>query len=506
MEKFDICVIGGGPAGYAAAMRAIDYGKRTLIIEMDRIGGAGLYNGALSSKTLWELSKDVASVREKMRRFGQPADFQVSYQEVKHALWEAVQERAQQLEGHLDKLASSEYGALLTQIKGRGKMTGPNTVLIEKKDGSTEEISAEYIIVATGSRPRKLPNVEVDEQIIFTSDGIEHIPKLPRNMVILGAGVIGCEYATIFSNFGKTKVYLIDKQPRILPFEDDDVVDIVEENLVRNGVVVHRQSELIRMEIVDGEVEYELESTSNGSREVFRVEKALVAVGRVPNTENLGLEELGIKIGVRGQIEDDDTTTPCDSVRAVGDVTADISLVNVGELEGRHAVKRITDPKHINTIRYEAVNTIMFLNPEVAAVGRNEKQCQKEGLNYKVVCVGYGSIPRAIAMRATKGFFKIIVTDDEHMHVLGMRAVGPQASSAIQAVAVLMSKGMGIEALAEVIYPHPSLTEGVKEAGRMLLGKPILKPHLFKDLMVCRCWRDGQFHDLYNSIPVRTTT
>ncbi len=254
MEKFDICVIGGGPAGYAAAMRAIDYGKRTLIIEMDRIGGAGLYNGALSSKTLWELSKDVASVREKMRRFGQPADFQVSYQEVKHALWEAVQERAQQLEGHLDKLASSEYGALLTQIKGRGKMTGPNTVLIEKKDGSTEEISAEYIIVATGSRPRKLPNVEVDEQIIFTSDGIEHIPKLPRNMVILGAGVIGCEYATIFSNFGKTKVYLIDKQPRILPFEDDDVVDIVEENLVRNGVVVHRQSELIRMEIVDGEV------------------------------------------------------------------------------------------------------------------------------------------------------------------------------------------------------------------------------------------------------------
>jgi dihydrolipoamide dehydrogenase len=323
---------------------------------------------------------------------------------------------------------------------------------------------------------------------------VEDMDDFPESMVIVGAGVIGCEYATIFSGFGKTKVHLIDKGARILPFEDDDVVRVIERNMENNGVLIHRNSHLERMEIKNGRVEYELEY-DDGSKEIFNVEKALVSVGRVPNYEDLWEDgKVDIQITKRG-IEDKDTQTNVANIYAVGDITADISLVNVGELEGRYAVEKIFGNPSRKLV-YENISTIMFLSPEVAGVGLNETQAIEKGINYRVVTLDYTTIVRAIAKRNTQGFIKLLVTDDEHMKILGMKVVGNHASSAIQAVALLISMDKGIEELAECVHPHPSITEGIQECVRMLMGKSLLKPTILKGKLTCRTSTKGVYADI----------
>ncbi len=504
MERYDVCIIGAGPSGYAAAMRALDFGKKVLLIEKDKVGGAGLYNGALSSKTLWELSKDVSHARKRVERFSDSSSFELDFQKVKKELAAAVSERKYQLESHLEGLQEGGYDDLFFFKKGSAKLVSKNEVEISiASSGSSiaskiEKIYADNIIIATGSRPRKLPHIPIDEKIIVTSDSVHHFEELPKSMVVLGAGVIGCEYATIFSNFGKTKVHLIDKADRILPFEDIDVSSIIEQNFEENGVVIHRNSRLERMEIKDGQVEYEL-SYQDGTTEIFHVEKALVAVGRVPNSEGLGLEAIGCEFDSRNHLIAEDTQTSVDNIYAVGDITADIALVNVGELEGRHAIKKMFGYA-TNPLSYDNISSIMFLRPLVASVGMNEKQCREKGICYRVVSIDYAAIPRAIAMRNPPGFFKILVTNDEKMQVLGMRALGVHASSAIQAVALLIATGQGIEELAELIHPHPSLIEGIQECVRMLLGKSIFKPHVFQKVMKYKGYMNGEYLDLYQVV------
>lgn len=475
-----MCIIGGGPSGYAAAMRAIDFGKKVILIEKGKIGGAGIYDGALTSKTTWELSHKIAAINDMLTANGRPK-FEIPWADVNKTVNEAIFDRKQQYSAHIKLLQEETSTVRFIYARGSGKLLNNHEVQITSKKGE-EVIYADNIIIATGSRPRYLPEIPADEKIIMTSDGIHHMEDYPKSLVILGAGVIGCEYATIFSNFGKTKVYLIDRADRILPFEDEDVARMVSHNLTANGVTIHSTAKLERMGIVDGEVEYEISNT-DGSREIIRVEKALLSVGRVPNTENLGLEEAGITLN-RGYISDNNTQTVISNVYAVGDVSGHIALVNMGEIEARYAVERmygnVTEP-----ISYDNVCTIMFLDPEVAAVGMNEQQCIEKGLSIKVVKLDYSCIARAIAMRKTEGFFKIIVTDDDQMHILGMRAVGEHASSAIQAIGLLIKTNQTIEVLADLVHPHPSIIEGVQECVRMLLNKSIFKSAVFKDAMQC---------------------
>ncbi len=493
MEKYDVVIIGGGPAGYAAAMRAMDFSLKTLLIEQEKIGGAGLYNGVLSSKTMWELSKDVNLAQKRVKKYSTCGDFKLDYEQVKKELNNAIKERGTQLEHHLNELKNVGYRDIFFQKYGKGKLITKNEVEITDKNGEQETVYAKNIILATGSKPRYLPHIPIDEKTIVTSDGIHDWDELPESMVVLGAGVIGCEYATIFSNFGKTKVFIIDKQPRILPFEDGDVVQVVEQKFIDNGIHIHRKSNLVRIEIKEGRVEYELEF-EGGKTEIFNVEKALISIGRVPNTQGLGLEDIGVALTDRGAVKDVDTKTNIPNIYAIGDLTADIALVNVGELEGRQAIKHIAN-KNPAPLDYSNICSIMFLKPIVAGVGINELQARAKGISYQVVSIDYSIVPRGIAMRNPAGFFKILVTNDTEMKVLGMRVVGPQASTAIQAVGLLMSQNMSIEALAELIHPHPSLIEGIQECCRMLLGKSIFKPSIFKESMLYKSYTDGQYYD-----------
>ncbi len=492
MEKYDLVVIGAGPSGYAAAMRSLDFKKSTLIIEKEKVGGAGVTNGALSSKTWWELSREVASFRKNLKKFNiQVPD--VNYKEIQQEVRNAIQERKHMLEDHMQQMQNSRHADLLTFSKGTARLLSCNEVEITSDTG-TRVVWADYIVLATGSRPRYLPELPIDEKIVMTSDGIENMEDFPESMVIVGAGVIGCEFATIFSAFGKTKVNLIDKGDRILPFEDEDVVKIVERNMENNGILIHRNSHLISMEVKNGRVEYELEY-NDGSKAKFNVEKALVAVGRTPNFEGLWDENMGIDFTKRG-IKDNETQTNIGNIYAVGDITADISLVNVGELEGRHAVEKIFG-NPLRKLVYENISTIMFLHPEVAGVGLNEVSAREKGIDYRVVTLDYGCIPRAIAKRNTQGFIKLLVTNDSEMKILGLKIIGHHASSAMQAVALLISMDKGIEELAECVHPHPSITEGIQECVRMLLGKSLFKPQALKGKLSCRTSKSGLYEDIH---------
>lgn len=483
MESFDLVVIGGGPAGYAGAMRGVDFKKKVLLIEKNRVGGASIYDGVLSSKTLWEHSMKVATIRQTF------SDHHVSFADANKVVRDAIFERKTQMTTHLRLLEAALGSKYFHLEKGMGRILDKNHVEITKENGTVKTVEAAQILIATGSRPRYLNNIPIDEKIILTSDGIRNLDRFPKSMVILGAGVIGCEFATIFSNYGETQVNIIDKANRILPFEDEDISKTVTDNLEHNGVVVHHNSQLERMEIKNGKVEYEL-LYKDGKREVITVEKALIAVGRVPNIENIGLENVGLKLNERGYIPHIDTQTSVPNIYVAGDVTGGIALVSVGEREARHAAVRMFGPP-IKPINYKNISTIMFLNPEVAAVGMSEQEAKEKNIPCKIVKLDYSTNARAIAMRDTKGFFKILVTNDNEMRILGMRVVGPHASSAIQAVAYLIHTGQGIRELADMIHPHPSIIEGVQECLRMLLGKSIYKPAVFKDKLLCYVCCDG---------------
>ena len=481
MEKYDLCVIGGGPAGYAAAMRAIDFGKKVLLVEKDKLGGYGIYDGALASKTMWELSNKIKTVKDEIGTDHSRID--MPFSKVKEIINEALFERKFQFSCHL-RIIHAETG-LINYEKGLASFISKNEILIQKSNGSSTTAYAENTIIATGSRPRTLPSIEVDEKVILTSDGILHLDEFPKSMVILGAGVIGCEFATMFSNFGQTKVYLIDRAERILPFEDEDIADVVAANLEKNGVTIHRGAQLVRMDHLGDCVEYEIEN-KDGSREVIQVDKAMLSIGRVPNIEDLGLDNAGVQMSKRGvHIGDEDTRTNIPNIYAVGDVSGHMALVNVGEREARHAVVKMFADFPVKPIHYENISTIMFLSPEVAAVGLNEQNAQELKIPIRVSKIDYSMIARAIAMRKTTGFFKIIVSDDDDMKVLGMRAVGEHASSAIQSVSLLMYMNKGIDELAHMIHPHPSIVEGVQECVRMLVGKSIYKSSVFKDKLKC---------------------
>ena len=487
MEHFDLCVMGGGPAGYAAAMRALDLGKRTILIERDRIGGTGIYNGALTSKTMWELSQRVASANEIVRSRGREP-FRLTWDEIGRTLNDAIFERKYLYACHMQLLKNESD--MFRHERGNARFVGPHRISIDRP-GSTLDIEADQVIVATGSRPRTLPHLPMDGRSVMTSDDIFNIEDLPESIVIIGAGVIGCEFATIFSNFGRTKVHLIDRADRILPFEDADISELVSANFERKGVVVHRNATLNTLVRTDDGVRFSL-SFPDGSQQEHRTQCALLSVGRVPNVDDIGLEHAGVAVDQRtGHVLLNGTRSSVPHIQVVGDASASNMLVNLGELAGRYAVERIWDPR-ATALSYDNVSTIMFLDPEVAGVGMNEQDCRKRSIPHRVARIDYACLARAIAMRRTQGFFKLIVSDDDEMKVLGMRAVGEHASSAIQAVALMMELGTGIRALADLVHPHPSITEGVQECARMLLGKSIFKSPVFGDKMQCFTWRPEQ--------------
>lgn len=483
--RYDVAILGAGPAGFAAAMRAHDLGKKVLLVEKGRLGGAGLHAGALSSKTMWHLSNDFALAARTDRGFVAEG-LRVSYTDVMGQVRTALEERTTVLARQLEMLAEpDETGGEVDLRRGSARFVSPHAIEVTGPSGTKELYEADNFVIATGSTPRVPPGIEIDGERVVTSDHVEAFGDFPKSMVIVGAGVVGCEYAAIFGNFGRTKIHIIDRQPRILPFEDADVADVVARSFASAGIHIHKEARLVSLRRTGDHVEYVV-AGADGREETYSVERALVSIGRAPATAGLGLEEIGVKLTPSGGVDVEGTrSTTVPHVYAAGDTTMDVALVNVAELEGRHAAERMFG-LHPKPIRYEALSAIYFLKPEVAAVGLNETQAKQRGIPYRVGVVHNRLVARNVAMRATEGFIKLLSSRDEPERVLGLRMVGPHASSTIQGIAFLIDKGGTLEDIDHCVHPHPAITEGVQECARVLLGRSVHKVDVFGDELL-RC-------------------
>ncbi len=484
--KYDVCVIGCGSAGFAAAMRSYDFNNHVCIVEGNKVGGAGIADGALSSKTMWELSKDFA-IAKRVDRGYRASNLSVDYEKVRDNVFSAVREKEYQIRSQIETFSKKDASVKsLTLIEGWGSFTKEKTLRVIKDDGTTLEIEAKNFIVASGSHPRKHPTLEVDGERVITSDHILKLKKFPKEILIIGAGVVGCEFATIFADFGQTKVHLLDSQERVIPFEDDDVSDYANKMLEDIGVSIHHKASLREIKKHETHIDVTLDY-KDGHTDVISVDTILISIGRVPSVKKLGLENIGVSTNERGVLVTDDNCKVCDNVYAAGDISGHNALVNVAEMEGRFAAKAI-EGKITFPLRYRNMSTIMFFNPEISAIGLNEKECREKGIAYKVVFYKHNLVSRAIAMRETSGFFKIIVTNEKDPQVLGMRAAGPQSAASIMYIATLMDHNTSLGEIMKTVHPHPSITEGIQECIRILLGKSIFKPEAFPQFVSFKSW------------------
>jgi len=494
MVKYDLVILGSGPAGFSAASKALDYGKHVCIIEAGNVGGAGIMHGALTSKTMWELSADY-SVAGKVSRGYRASGLSVSYKEVKKSIIHAAKDRQYQMLSQIETFSRKEgQSGSLTIKYGYGKFVDSNTVEVKKENGEKESIHGDYFLIATGSRPRELQDIPVDNKYIFNSDTILDLDEFPERLLIIGSGVIGCEYATIFSNFKQTEVHLLDRTNRVIPFEDDDISDFVSESLQHNGVNIHFEAQLRTIIKKENYLEVVLDYT-DGHSKVIEVDAALISIGRVPNTQNLGLEKIGLEPKNNGMIGTDDY---CDiksfgkgcNIFAAGDITGHGQLYNIAQVQGRHAADKMFG-NETDELDYKNMSTLMFFRPEVAAVGMNEKQLRGKKIAYKAAVYSNKLVSRTIAMLNTRGFVKIIVSDDGHDRILGMRAVSPQASAFIISVAHLIGEKNGLAQVSKTVHPHPGVTEGIDECLRLFNGSSVFKKEAFPEYIKYYCWEPG---------------
>lgn len=489
MDKFDICVIGSGPAGFSAAMRAVDFGKNVCIVEKKYLGGAGIMNGALTSKTMWELSCDYAIAASVDRGF-RAGGLHVDYSKVRKSVIKAAKDKQLAMLSQIESFAKDKgRNGSLTLKMGHAKFIDNTHIEIER-DGEREVIEAKYFVIATGSRPRQLPGIDVDQERILDSDGILNIKEFPERMMVIGSGIIGCEFSTIFSNFKQTEVHLLDRSHRVIPFEDDDLSKYVSQNLEKNGVIIHHTANLRTIRKKEDSLEVVLDY-QDGHSSVIEVDVCLISIGRIPNTDNIGLENIGIDVNQKKFLDINDVCMIDDAEKcnifAAGDITGHFQLYSSGEVEGRYAVKAICGVND-EPLDYANMSTLMFFKPEVAAVGMNEKMCRAKKIPYKVATYSNKLVSRAIAMLDTDGFVKILVSDDGENRILGMRAAGPQASAYIVSIAHLINQGNKVKEFLKNIHPHPSISEGILECMRVFEGKSLFKPEAFPHLIKLRRW------------------
>jgi dihydrolipoamide dehydrogenase len=501
---YDLCVLGCGPGGFAGAMRAFDFGKHVCIIEGGEIGGAGVKWGALASKTMWELSKDY-SVAAKHDRGYTCRGLTVNYRAVDATVEEAVKERQYQMLTQLETFSPRRWRGegSITLIRGWGTFIDRNSVQVRTDKNEIQTVCAKNFLIATGSHPRGYAGVQIDQEKIFTSNGIHTLKAFPKRLLILGAGVVGCEYATIFANFGQTKVHLVDHKDRVLSYEDRDVSDFVQHSLEDAGVILHHPAVL-------QDIQHNQESLAvvldfpDGHSEVIEVDAVLISVGRLPNLKHLGLDRVGITLDKKGFLTTGDDCRVVDNIFACGDVTCHPNLVNIAELEARMAAKEMFC-RSTHPLNYRNMSAIMFFNPSVATVGLSEEQCQAQKIAYRVSYVSYSMSSRPIAMRARRGFVKIMVTDDDEMKILGMRSAGPQVSNVVVAISHFMDHNQGAADVLRSVYPHPTISETTQECLRLLIGKSIYKAQAFPQEMWVKAWHpETGYHDSSQDLQVET--
>lgn len=486
VQHFDVCVIGAGPAGIAAALRAVDYNKRVCLIERERVGGADLWNGALQSKTMWQYANMMSKLRgvQAQRLYGETMEkyLAVDEEKMRVSMHRVSRTRERQV---LAALESSKSVELVY-----GQATFSNNHEIQCHNRETKEyyrIAADYFIIATGSAPRAHPYVAVDGKLVMTSDHIMLAP-LPSSLVIVGAGVIGCEFASIISCIGKTKVSIIDKSPHIMPREDPDVVAKVEQSMAQAGVVIHHDSDLYDMQpwaetpeeamarhpdspAPQSGVQYTIRNRQTRELTTFAVERALISIGRLPNYSGLGLENTTLR--TRDNRLSVNEFGQCDGaphIFAVGDAATRMQLVSMGESQAKVAMDYIYGVgKKVTPRLEESMSSVAFLAQAVASVGLNETQCRQRGIAFLSARYSYEVVSRAVAAANTDGFVKIIVADDAQRRILGVCAVGLNASTLVDLGSLAIQSKHTVYDLAGRLTAYPAISQAFQECLRSLL-------------------------------------
>jgi len=458
MSRCDLAILGGGPGGMAAALSGATRGLDVVLIDGGSFLGYGLH-GAYKSKALWEAAKDWISAER--------LDW-VCIPEAQEALFDKIHARVQTGMADLTRMYLQYMNLKKVRfLRGFAAFAGPHTI-----DADGQQIEADSIIIATGSRPRLVEGVKLDGTMIMTSDNIVDVRERFDSLVVIGAGVLGCEFSSIFSALG-VKVTLLDRAPRLLGNEDPDISELLSDIYRKNKVDVRRAARVKSVKVANGKVRTELDDGCN-----IITERALISIGRVPCSDNLNLESVGVEVDPWGFITvNDNLQTSVPHIYAVGDVgqrntPLDLALVQVAEAEGRMAVKHICG--ETIDIHPEHIPFIIFTMPMIAGAGLNETQARERYGKIRVANFSNFRNHRHRAMQSHEGFLKLIVGQQGDDRILGVRAVGAQADNVIGEVAILIDKKVPYTYLLDCMHAHPSLAESLQSAARVIAG--ILPP------------------------------
>jgi len=462
-EAFDVAIIGSGPGGYVAAIRAGQLGLKAAVIEKDaRYGGTCLLRGCIPTKALL---RD-AHLFQEIKRARQQGLFKTGDLEIDFA---KIQERKNDV---VDKNAKGVDFLFrknkVTVFKGYGTVASPTRVVV-KGDGSPTEVNAKNIIIASGSEAKSLPGYTFDEKTILSNVGVLDLKDLPKSMLIIGCGAVGVEFASIYNSFG-TKVTLLEVLPNIVPVEDEEVSKELKRVFTKKGIEVYTKARLesAKPNGVALEVTFQ---TEKGEIKKHTVDKVLMATGRGPNSANIGLDKIGVAMD-RGFVKVDQyMETNVKGVYAIGDVTPSPLLAHVASQEGIVAVEKIAG-KHPVPIKYNQVPGCTYCDPQVASVGLTEAKAKEAGYEVKVGKFPFTAVAKAKIEDATEGFVKI-VADAKYGEILGIHMIGNTVTEMIaEAVAAIALEGT-VEDLVNMIHAHPTLAEATHEAALAVFGAAI---------------------------------
>jgi dihydrolipoamide dehydrogenase len=458
---FDLIVIGAGPGGYCAAIRAAQLGLKAAVIEKDKPGGVCLNWGCIPSKNLIHQAEVFHSLQE-MEAVGVKVDrSSLDYARVQANSRGVVQT----LTGGVAGLLKRNKVELIT---GTARITGKGEVTVDGQD----KYSCTHILVATGSRPLSVPGFEFDEQQVLSSSGVLAMTALPKSMVILGAGAIGCEFAYVMNSFG-VEVTLVEMADHLLPTEDFEACAVLEKCFKRDGIDVRTTTRAQGLKKTPEQVTVTLES-ADGSSEDIEAEKVLVVFGRVPNTQNLGLREMGVKLDQRGYVTIGDySQTSAAGIYAIGDITTTPALAHVASKEGEIAVEHMAGHEPaIKAVDPDLVPSAIYCEPQVAGFGLREDRARAEGITVKKSVFHYPGAGKTIAVGKPDGLVKLLCDPDTD-EVLGAHIVGHNATELLHELLLAKHSELLPEDMAEMIHAHPTISEAIMETARGINGKPI---------------------------------
>lgn len=455
--EYDIAIIGAGPGGYVAAIRAKQLGLTVALIEKETQGGVCLNWGCIPSKSLIHQAEIFSEIPH-IEKWGVNIDVsKFQYSSVHKTSRKAVKKLTAGV-GSLLKKNSVDF------IKGEAYIKGPQEIEV-KGQGN---IKAKKIIIATGSRPRIIPGFEFDEKTVLSSTGILSQEELPKSLVILGAGAIGMEFAFVMNAFG-VAVTLIEMMPQVLPLEDKDIATVVEKSFASSGITIHTATKATKMTKSDTSVSIDIEN-EKGEKSTLKAEKLLVAVGRAPNTEGLGLDNIGVSLE-KGYIKIKDyNETNIPGIYAIGDIVWGTPLLaHVASKEGEIAVEHIAGHAHEASLDMLSIPSAVYCNPQVGSFGLTEEKAKTQGIDYKTASFSYAGAGKAVAIEQANGIVKII-TDNKNGEIIGAHIVGYSATEIIHELLLARKGELMPEDIATMIHAHPTISEAVMEGARAIEG------------------------------------